>query len=175
MYCFIQQARGGNLQLSPAIEMSCSFFMELWQFGLEYAVFSSAHFREVRGPKPVTHWDFLTHLGLSCWCLFSCRWVPRLWPWAQRSPWLPPLVVLWTSEGELRVFVWATQRHLPEEFTQDSGSLSSQVSSWESRTLLLAAPGAQMIREDPYHRFLHSLAASKQRDGCELRGGDKGK
>ncbi|XP_065482927.1 E3 ubiquitin-protein ligase TRIM45 isoform X2 [Caloenas nicobarica] len=53
-------------------------------------------------------------------------WLPRLWPWTQRSPWLPPLVVLWTSEGELRVFGWASQRQLTEEFSQDSGALSGQ-------------------------------------------------
>lgn len=67
------------------------------------------------------------------------------------------------------MFVWATQRHLTEEFAQNSGALS-QVSSWESRALLLAAPGAQVIHEDPYDRSLHSLGASKQCDGCELRG-----
>lgn len=68
------------------------------------------------------------------------------------------------------MFVCATQRHLTEEFAQDSGALSSQVSSWESRALLLAAPGAQVIHEDPYDRSLHSLGASKQCDGCQLRG-----
>lgn len=45
------------------------------------------------------------------------------------------------------------------------------MSSWESRALLLAVTGAQMIHEDPYDQSLHSLAASKQCDGYELRGG----
>lgn len=47
--------------------------------------------------------------------------------------------MLWTSEGELRVFGWASQQQLTEEFSQDSDALSSQVSFCKLRALLLTA------------------------------------
>lgn len=52
---------------------------------------------------------------------------------------MSPLVMLWTSQNELRMPEWVAQRQITEEFAQDSGTLSSQLSLCELRALLLAA------------------------------------
>lgn len=52
---------------------------------------------------------------------------------------MSPLVMLWTSQNELGMSECVAQRQITEEFAQDSGTLSSQLSLPEFRAFLLAA------------------------------------
>ncbi|XP_036894774.1 tripartite motif-containing protein 45 isoform X2 [Sturnira hondurensis] len=52
------------------------------------------------------------------------RWVPGLWPWTQRPPWPPALVMLWKGHREVRMHVgrWA---ECGKESAQDRGALTA--------------------------------------------------
>lgn len=101
---------------------------------------------ELKHPLKATGAGIFWPFSSSWRCLFSCRWVPRLWPWTQRSPWMSPLVMLWTSQNELGMSECDAQRQITEEFAQDSGTLSSQLSLPEFRAFLLAAEWAHVTR-----------------------------